>query len=92
MNNLNSMLLLLLNTLCIHGMDNNKETMSSLNKSSEKITTQPIPIPSIANSPKKSTKKSSMIHIELSPSSHLWLLGNHDSRFPEKRSPGNSLR
>ena len=64
-------------------MNNYKKETTSRPK---RIATQPIPIP------KESTANSSMVHIELSPSSHLWLLGNNENLVPAKRSPGNSLR
>jgi hypothetical protein len=92
MNNLHVILLLITNATCINGMENYKEIADPLHKDAEKIITQPITIPSITISPKKSIRNLSMIHIEISPSSHLWQLGNHGNNSPEKRSPGTSLR
>ena len=92
MNNLHVILLLIANATCINGMENYKEIADPLNNGSAKITTQPIPIPSVTSSPKKSTKNPSMIHIDISPSSHLWQLGNHGNNSPEKKPQRNSLR
>jgi len=92
MNNLYVIILFMANTTCVNGMENYKEVADPLNKSPEKITTQPIPIPSIAGSSKKPTRNPSMIHIEISPSSHLWQLGNHGNNSTEKKPQGNSLR
>lgn len=78
-------LFLLVNTLCIYGMDDSQKTDTP--SIVIPIKSVAIPIPQ-TKKPIEQQKK----YIIISPTDHLFWLGNYSNSSPEKRSPGTSLR
>lgn len=78
-------LFLLVNTLCVYGMDDSEKTITPSIVIPPKSVAIPIPqVNKPANQPTK--------YIIISPTDHLFWLGNYSNSSPEKRSPGTSLR